>query len=806
MSRNLLPSAGNSYFKSERSWPFLLRRQELAECLRFLQDSTSPGPRLLRVEGPSGAGKSFFVKELLAQYATMLTDGASVYVDVPPSDLEAFEIFRRIETLLETPKSADRGSPTFVSKKLSAQWQSKKRSTTGHRAAYLYRVFRDLLVLIPVAGHIAKAVLPAALPQTASSSDPAAAFRLLVDQSKSRPIIIALDNLQFLPESLLEILGNELHGHGEQLRLITIERTIGSRRLNWTPAIQNLVEKRIECGAISVDDLLILIRQVLPDEANPTELAATVHRRCDGNLKAAWYQLKLAAERSTEGFAERHPDSYQDVIQSLRPADQMVLRLIVLLLGGLTLSSILALLKASQFGMRPESATAAIADLTALGLLIINGDRKDRIKVEHEIVSTVVTAMTPEEERLELRAHLVQALSDVLGDPVANGRDDALYDRLLGIVHEQEVRASASLQSHLVDFIYRQHSRERFSYLCGLYRDSVCWNVVDLLPPDCVRILLDSIQKCSLFGFGLVATQRLQQDSRYRKMAALYSSKFLVQLFRYEDAARALAEAEPSKERDAVEFNILINLCDDAKAASVVNRIYRALDRRSQTTEYELVVLRNSGHLFPAATSRKILDAAIRGFGMLGNQFGIATCINNLGIVELSDGDQAAAKRHFEVAHRMLLQLDSREAYQPLVNLSAVAAMDGDYVLAKTLATDARRFAPPSLGMDQVMLDFNDAVLALATGQMQSEAALDVFRHLYQEAAKTRDMRFIQVVAWFAASIESQLSSTRTVEYAKSIIDKVLSRSTAGIEVMISVKLNNVEMKAPLVLSPHWRY
>ena len=97
-------------------------------------------------------------------------------------------------------------------------------------------------------------------------------------------------------------------------------------------------------------------------------------------------------------------------------------------------------------------------------------------------------------------------------------------------------------------------------------------------------------------------------------------------------------------------------------------------------------------------------------------------------------------------------------------------------------------------------------MLALATGQMQSEAALDVFHHLYQEAAKTRDMRFIQVVAWFTASIESQLSSTRTVEYAENIIDKVLSRSTAGIEVMISVKLNGVEMKAPLVLSPHWRY
>jgi len=132
--------------------------------------------------------------------------------------------------------------------------------------------------------------------------------------------------------------------------------------------------------------------------------------------------------------------------------------------------------------------------------------------------------------------------------------------------------------------------------------------------------------------------------------------------------------------------------------------------------------------------------------------------------------------------------------------------MAGDYEFAETLAKDARRFVPPSLAMDQVMLDFNDAVLALATSRMQSEAALDVFRRLYQEAAKTRDMRFIQVVAWFAASVESLLSSTQTVEYAKRVIDRVLSRSTAGIEVMIPVKLNGVEMMAPLVLSPHWRY
>ncbi len=163
-----------------------------------------------------------------------------------------------------------------------------------------------------------------------------------------------------------------------------------------------------------------------------------------------------------------------------------------------------------------------------------------------------------------------------------------------------------------------------------------------------------------------------------------------------------------------------------------------------------------------------------------------------------------ALYRHAQIMLRQLEQAQSavRNAGKSLSGLVTVGIVPG--IAASALALPLLKIVHHR--HPAIMLNFNDAVLALATGQMQSEVALDVFRHLYQEAAKTRDMRFIQVVAWFAASIESQLSSTRTVEYAKSIIDKVLSRTTAGIEVMISVKLNSVEMKAPLVLSPHWRY
>ena len=289
-------------------------------------------------------------------------------------------------------------------------------------------------------------------------------------------------------------------------------------------------------------------------------------------------------------------------------------------------------------------------------------------------------------------------------------------------------------------------------------------------------------------------------------LAALYSAKYLVQMFRYEDAIDALAAAVPSKEKDSIEFNILINLCEDKKAATIANRIYASLGSSSKTSEYELVVLRNAGHLFPPSTSRNILTAAIRGFTKLGNKFGVATTLNNLGVVELADGHHAEAKRCLGEARQMLIELDSREVYQPLVNLGVLAAVTSDLALAKTLAHDARRFAPKSLAMDMVMLDFNDAVLTLCTGHIEDELTVETFRKLYGAAVKTRDLRFIEIVAWFASSLESQLSSRKTIEYSSSMIEHVQKRLTAGLEIFIEIDVNGQRMNAPFILSPHWRY
>lgn len=798
---------GKTYFDSEGAWPFVLRQKEMDDCCRFLLAPAPAAPRLLRIHGPSGGGKSFFARELLTRCAPSLGDGASVYVDIPPADLEASDVFSKVERIISAPRHADRVSPSFVSRTLADKWRAKRSRSSVPGVAYVYRVFRDLLPLIPIKGSVLKAVLPTALPSMESSiGDPTAAFRFLVSQSRSQPIIVALDNIQFLSTTLTEILASELQGYGANLRLILIERTIDGRGDHWTPPIPDLREKEITIGTASKDQIAEILKCILPDEEEGQALAVSIHRRSEGNLKSAWYQLKLIAERRAAQNEERRPKSYEEVIQSLSSVDQTVLRFIVFLLGGLTISTLVELCRASHLGLGADTVTASIADLAALGLVIVNGEQNDRPRVEHEIVATVVTALTPEEEKLELMAHLIKALSSVLDSPARKGDDDALYDRLIGIIHEQDVRSRPSLQTHLVDFIHAQNGREKFSYLCNLYRDTVCWDVVDILPPDCVRILLNAIQKCSSFAFGLLATQRLEKEPQYKQLAWLYSAKYLVQTFQYEDAARALEKLQPSKEKDVIEFNILANLCEDRKAATIASRIFGLLNHFKQVTEHELVVLRNSGHLFPVNQSRDTLNLALRGFTRLGNRFGVATTFNNLGVVELASGGYTEARKHLNVAYEMLNTLDSPEVYQPLVNLSVLAATTGNITEARELLERAKGFAPKSLIMDMVMLEFNNAILALRTEHSLSTDIVQKFRRLHANAARSRDVRFIEVVAWFTASLEAHFSNVRTVDYSSSIIERIFTRTTAGLEVFLPIELEGIKMNAPLILSPHWRY
>jgi tetratricopeptide (TPR) repeat protein len=793
-----------SPFSSEGAWPFLLRTAQLAECRAFLTGAAT-NARIVRLSGPSGTGKTFLVRELMAQIAAADADGLGLYLDVPATDLEASYLLDRFAVLLGQQRNATRDAPSFVPEKVAKAWDPARRRRSADRASYGYLAGRDLVGQVPVAGPFVRAIMPQSVPGAMLPEQDVAPLRFLMKRSRSRPVLLVVDNAQFLPFAVRETLAAELASAGPQLRLLLVERATGRSRIGWAPDIPSAETLDLDLGNVSVQEVAQLAEAVLAGISDAHGLAAMVHRRSEGNLKSVWFQLRLLASRRADQDAQ--PTSYQDVITSLLPLDQAVLRFVVFTIGGLTVANLAALLAASDLRLTPEAVTSAVADLAVLGLLVVNGASSNRVRVEHELVAQVVTEMTPEEEKLDLRAQAVNALSRVL-DTASEDDWEVLSDRLLGIVTHAELRQSPALLSHVVHFIQSQHEQERHRYLASVCRDSVCWDVLDVLPERSVRALLDAVQKSALFNFGLVATSRLRRAGEAQvDLAWLYEAKYLVQLFQYDDALAALGRTTQSRESAAVEFNVTLNLAHDDRAARIALDVYASLPS-GRPSEQDLVILRNSAHLFDPAEARDLVGAAVDGFRALGRRFGVATAANNLGIVDLAVGDLDAAEAGFREARLELEALGSEEVYQPLNNLSAAALLRGNLGDARTLLAEARQAAPISLMQDKAMLDVNAVALDVCDQGQTDAQMIDALQAALTRARKTQDLRFVDVVAWFTQTAQDLHTGRQPADTPlRRRIAAMRANGRVPIEIFVPVFLDVGQfLDVPFVLSPHWRY
>ena len=786
------------------AWPFLLRQREMAEARGFLAEAIS-APRLLRVTGESGSGKSFLARELVARAAERHSIGAIVHLNVPPSDLEASEFLSHLEGLLQSPAPLGDNGGAAVSAALRRRWL-RQISGPGWRREYFYNVVRELSGQIPIAGPFIKACLPAKLPsKTVSSSDPVRALRFLLQQSDSLPIMLVIDNIQFLPGSVRDLVEAQLPLAGRLFSLVIIERLLPKREAASILDPDGFASRDVHLGTATPQEVLSLVRDQLPEEAHVQELAEAIYRRSGGNLKSVWFQVKFAAARRAAQDGSNEDSSYQAVVQSLEPIDQLVLRVVVFLLGGLSICQMLGLIKAMHLHAAPEAVGSAIADLSALGLLVVNSRHHDRVRVEHEIVSQVVSELTPEDEKLELQAQLVQALTELLNSNLNAGDDaDTLYDRLIGIVTEMDVRSSVQIQSHLVRFADRMAAAENYTYLSTLLRDSVCWDTLDILPSVTVRSLLDAAQKSSAFEIGLLATQKLKAKGVHASLAGLFEAKFLVQLFLYEEALQTLSSLAETAERRCIEFNILINLCEDERARQIARDAYEAA-KDPHPSEHVLVVLRNCGHLFAPPEAYRYLEASAAGFDAIGRRFGVATALNNLGLVELAAGDLVRARQQFTEARRSLTEIGSSEVYQPLLNLSGLEVLDGRWARAERLLANAREVAPRSLPMDNIMFEYNLAALMFLRGRISPRTLHERVGQMHATARKTRDRRFIELLGWFRAELAEKLGLDAPA-YAVDIVERMRSRAYVGTEIFVRARRDGGEFEVPYVMSPHWRY
>jgi hypothetical protein len=794
-------------FPDEDHWPLLGRGSQLNECLSFLvPDTTRASSRLLRIAGESGVGKSFFAKELICRFAARAPSSIAVYVSTEESEFESSHIEKKLAALVSNPAVPTRKNPQHVPRGADSAQYRRPLTRTIRFIGHLYEGVRELAALIPFVGKGVKAALPLTLPTSRERTLVAAGriWEFLTETAQRRPVLVAIDDVQFLPESVILELSTVLAAADTGVRLVVIERLVNgvshAKQVNCFG--DNFLS--IQLGVLSSDETRALVRSVAARIDNADELAMALFRSSMGNPKQLWLQLRILGAKSPTKSTENMIGDYEETILGLPDLDRLTLQLITLLMGGLKVDDVVRILEWIVHPTAENEIRRTIFDLAVLGMLIVNSASNNRVRTEHELVRTSVRRTTTEQEALELRHQVISALNERLEHGIEDDEYERLVDRLMGLLGPEDVRSRHDLLAHLIALIDRQHTKEQFHYLCALYGTPSCSGALPLLPSHSALAFLDAFQKTSQFHKGLAAIEIMRGHGRVSdRTLSVFGAKYLVQNVQYEDAEALLNQISPGSDKDLILLNILLNLCRDDDARRLVGALP---SRDDELDELQCVMLRNAAHLHDLSSARTMLDRARRGFKSRGLSFGEATTLNNLGVLELWGGRRHDARRSLTAARTQLQILNSNETYQPLNNLSVLCALEGDLGSAKRLLEEARAAVSPWLRMDEIMIRLNRLVLNLMDGSTSVGEAAATMNGLLSRSLQTKDLRFRDVVAWFTRQLEIAHFGDSMIDEPPDFEARFHPKSQCGLEVFFELSLERRTVPAVLQLSPHWRY
>jgi tetratricopeptide (TPR) repeat protein len=787
------PSAVNN-------WPFLGREASFETCWSFLLpgDADAPSCRV-HITGESGIGKSFFVSELICRFAARDPEAMCLYVDVPDAEIDAAQVETHLQLVATVPRTPSRSDPQQVPP--AAAGSTYLKSLPWQNAIQTgYRITRQLAGdIIPVAGHAIKDALPpdVAVRTQRELFSTGRFWEFLIAEAHRRSVLIAMDNIQRLPDAVVSRLSILLPGAESGLRLITTERQEKGRPQGRLRLLdQNQLNIELRC--LTQRDTHELARRVLPASSDLDEVASAVYRITAGNPKLIWYQLQAL---SSESGSRRDvaAGTYEETISHLPELGRLALRVVTLLLA-LELSHLVRLL-GFMHPVPAEDVQQTIADLQAVHLLRINGANHNRVRPEHDLVASSVRQLTTEDEQLELRHLAIDALAQRLRLQFENAEYERFVDSIVNLQLPEELWRRG-LQAHVINLISSKRRKEHFEYLTSLY--SACSSVLRLLPPDCLVAFLNAFQKVSLFDEGRAAVQLMRQSgvSLSPRALTLFDAKFLVQQFDYVEAKSILRDLDPGSDRDVILLNILLNECRNDEAREIIESLPQS---DADLDESQCVMLRNCGHLYEPAIARLYIERARAGFVRLRSRFGEATALNNLGVLELASGNLAYARNYFEAAIRQLESLKSNEVYQPLSNLAALAAVQGDMISARRMLGEANAIMPKALPMDVIMMEFNSLAFDLIDGRLTAPAAAAEATRLHERAVnETEDNRFKRVAGWLAGQLQAVSHGWPAIEAAAEFAER--DNGLGGMEAYRDVLLEGRLVVVAIQLSPHWRH
>ncbi|CYU41310.1 Tetratricopeptide repeat [Streptococcus suis] len=302
---------------------------------------------------------------------------------------------------------------------------------------------------------------------------------------------------------------------------------------------------------------------------------------------------------------------------------------------------------------------------------------------------------------------------------------------------------------------------------------------------------MNSYQWISDFNGGLAILNSLQQDN-YSKDLQLYYPRFQIQKYEFEEALKSLEKLENSSGTLLYKLNAYGHLGKDQDAIKLLNETMNSVEK----DDFYYIILRNSAHYFPTKEATKNLELALDYFQRNEYQIPVATVYNNLGVVNIWDGQYDIALENINKAEKILKKYDSNEIFEPYCNKSIIFLMNKNYQQSLEFINKSLQECTKALTLDIRMLKLNKLIIELISEKISFTEFQNSLKSFEAEIPLIDD-------PWYKFQIVYNLQQFEDIPfvYEKTYIDDYQDGLTKYYLLIPYKKYNFC-----IGLSPNWRY
>lgn len=440
----------------------------------------------------------------------------------------------------------------------------------------------------------------------------------------------------------------------------------------------------------------------------------------------------------------------------------------------------------------------SISNLNKMNYILVG--ENNTLKVEHEKIVDACRLNLENSNEEEKFTDLIYSCRKVFADIVYEPIDDSDFvfcvNGLLEFEKQFDFIKHIGILRKYIDILYHNF---KYFQICQIYRNLYQHvdekiNIALFFPIISIIQFLDSFQKTSAFKEGLEICDKLTDYYNLN----LYTAKFLLQSYHYEDAISVLEKQLNNYESWSIYLNTLQHLRRDyevkQKIQFLLNNKHQYLD-----IEYYYIILRNSGHLFEFDEAIKNLQQSLTYFDSLNNTFVQSTCLNNIGILFLYKGQKTEnvniARSYFTKAQSIMKDLMSNEEYQSLINIGVSYLCENNPNLALEYFESAKNIMPNNLTFDLIKLECN---IIISKYILKKEDILNTRKKLLDLCSKAENLPdpWIKLLCTYNLSI---LRNNNDLNF--------LNENYPGNINLYGLILNNPQLEHFMIgISPHWRY